>query len=45
VIAGLEDAGVEATVKHFPGLGEVVGNTDHTAGVVDRVTTVNSASL
>jgi beta-N-acetylhexosaminidase len=45
VIAGLEDAGVAATVKHFPGLGEVVGNTDHTAGVVDRVTTVNSASL
>lgn len=45
VIAGLEDAGVAATVKHFPGLGEVVGNTDHTAGVVDRVTTVHSASL
>ena len=45
VIAGLEDAGVAATVKHFPGLGEVVGNTDHTAGVVDRVTTAGSASL
>lgn len=45
VIAGLEDAGVAATVKHFPGLGEVVGNTDHTAGVVDRVTAAGSASL
>ena len=45
VIAGLEDAGVAATVKHFPGLGEVVGNTDHAAGVVDRVTAADSASL
>ena len=45
VIAGLEDAGVAATVKHFPGLGAVVGNTDHTAGVVDRVTAADSASL
>jgi beta-N-acetylhexosaminidase len=26
-------------------LGEVVGNTDHTGGVVDRVTAANSASL
>ena len=45
VIAGLEDAGVAATVKHFPGLGEVVGNTDHTARVVDTVTSAKSPSL
>lgn len=45
VIAGLQDAGATAAVKHFPGLGEVVGNTDHTAGVVDAVTLAKSASL
>lgn len=37
--AGLRAAGVAATVKHFPGLGRVHGNTDTTAGVVDTVTT------
>jgi beta-N-acetylhexosaminidase len=45
VIAGLKAAGVAAAVKHFPGLGEVVGNTDQTAGVVDRVTGATSPSL
>ena len=45
VISGLEQSGVAAAVKHFPGLGEVVGNTDHTAEVVDRVTAANSSSL
>ncbi len=45
VIEGLQDAGVAAAVKHFPGLGEVTGNTDHTADVVDRVTRAGSASL
>jgi len=45
VITGLADEGVAATVKHFPGLGEVTGNTDHTGGVVDRVTRADSASL
>ena len=39
VALGLADAGVDATVKHFPGLGRVSGNTDTTAGVTDRVTT------
>jgi beta-N-acetylhexosaminidase len=37
--AGLADAGVEPTAKHFPGLGRVTGNTDVTSGVTDRVTT------
>lgn len=36
---GLHAAGVDATVKHFPGLGRVSGNTDLTSGVVDSVTT------
>jgi beta-N-acetylhexosaminidase len=36
---GLGDAGVDATIKHFPGLGRVVSNTDTTAGVTDRITT------
>jgi beta-N-acetylhexosaminidase len=36
---GMADAGVDATVKHFPGLGRVSGNTDTTTGVTDTVTT------
>lgn len=38
-LRGMARAGVVATAKHFPGLGRVTGNTDTTAGVVDRVTT------
>ena len=38
VVAGLADAGVTATLKHFPGLGRVAGNTDVTAVVHDEVT-------
>jgi beta-N-acetylhexosaminidase len=37
-IRGMAQAGVATTVKHFPGLGRVVGNTDFTAGVTDTVT-------
>lgn len=39
IARGLEAAGVDATVKHFPGLGRVHGNTDTTSGVSDTVTT------
>lgn len=45
VVAGLDAAGVGSSAKHFPGLGEVVGNTDFATGVVDRVTGSDSASL
>ncbi|WP_046728809.1 glycoside hydrolase family 3 N-terminal domain-containing protein [Streptomyces humi] len=43
--AGFAAAGVMTTFKHFPGLGQVIGNTDTTANVVDSVTTTSSASL
>lgn len=36
---GLADAGVDATIKHFPGLGRVSANTDTDAGVTDTITT------
>ena len=42
---GLADAGVDATLKHFPGLGRVTGNTDTTAGVTDRTTTRHDGYL
>ncbi len=35
---GLDRAGVAATVKHFPGLGRVRGNTDESPDVTDRIT-------
>ena len=39
VLRGMLAAGVDPTVKHFPGLGRVHGNTDTTSGVTDTVTT------
>ncbi|MGY1774075.1 glycoside hydrolase family 3 N-terminal domain-containing protein [Blastococcus sp. SYSU D00813] len=39
VVDGLAASGVTATIKHFPGLGRVEGNTDDSAGVTDTVTT------
>lgn len=38
---GMMAAGVEPTVKHFPGLGRVTLNTDESADVVDDVTVRN----
>ncbi|MFF3617045.1 glycoside hydrolase family 3 N-terminal domain-containing protein [Streptomyces sp. NPDC002580] len=44
-LAGSTDAGVLATLKHFPGLGSVRDNTDTTANVVDTVTTRTSPNI
>src|SRR5262249_18013537 len=44
-LRGMQDGGIATTVKHFPGLGRVLGNTDFTAGVVDRVTTADDPYL
>lgn len=45
VLRGMAAAGVDATVKHFPGLGRVSGNTDTTSRVTDTVTTRDDADL
>jgi beta-glucosidase-like glycosyl hydrolase len=45
IVEGLADAGVTATLKHFPGLGRVEGNTDDTAVVHDTVTTTEDPQL
>ncbi len=37
-VKGMQAAGVMTSVKHFPGLGRVRGNTDFSSGVVDNVT-------
>jgi beta-N-acetylhexosaminidase len=42
---GLADAGVDATVKHFPGLGRVSENTDTTSGVTDPTTIRHGAYI
>lgn len=44
-VRGMSGAGVATTVKHFPGLGRVQGNTDFAASVVDRTTTAGDPAL
>ena len=44
-LLGMEDAGVATTLKHFPGLGRVQGNTDFTASVTDTSTAADDASV
>ncbi|WP_235980600.1 glycoside hydrolase family 3 N-terminal domain-containing protein [Streptomyces albidus (ex Kaewkla and Franco 2022)] len=43
--AGMTDAGVAPAVKHFSGLGRVLGNTDDSKDVKDDVTTRDDAYL
>jgi beta-N-acetylhexosaminidase len=45
-IAGMHAGGVATTVKHFPGIGRIVGNTDVTArGITDTRTTADDPYL
>jgi len=39
-LRGMRQAGVAVTLKHFPGLGRVTGNTDYTPAT-DTITTMN----
>lgn len=44
-VQGMRNAGIATSVKHFPGLGRVRGNTDFSSGVVDNVTVRGDADL
>ncbi|GAB3712945.1 glycoside hydrolase family 3 N-terminal domain-containing protein [Mariniluteicoccus flavus] len=44
-IRGMDAAGVATSVKHFPNLGRVKGNTDLQANVTDATTTRTDAAL
>jgi beta-N-acetylhexosaminidase len=46
LVSALQNGGVVATVKHFPGLGRITGNTDVTAvGITDSVAAVDDPYL
>lgn len=45
-VKGMAAGGVASTIKHFPGLGRITGNTDLTAsGITDRTATVTDPHL
>ena len=44
-IAGMHQSNVLVTIKHFPGLGRVAGNTDFSSAVVDKTTTTDDPYL
>ena len=43
--SGMGEAGIATAVKHFPGIGEVRGNTDFATRVVDTTTTRRDPAL
>ncbi|WP_409331734.1 glycoside hydrolase family 3 N-terminal domain-containing protein [Trujillonella humicola] len=45
VVDGLAAHGVTSTIKHFPGLGRVEGNTDESSGVTDTVTAADDEQV
>lgn len=45
VVAAVQGAGVQTTLKHFPGLGRVRYNTDNSTRAVDSQTTATDPSL
>ncbi len=44
-VSAFKEIGVATSVKHFPTLGEVTGNTDFASGVTDSVTAPDSKAL
>jgi beta-N-acetylhexosaminidase len=44
-IRGMHDAGIATSVKHFPGIGKIRGNTDFSTDVLDRTTTEGDDDL
>lgn len=45
-VEGMRDAGIGATVKHYPGLGAVTGNTDFTTeDILDTTTTLDDEEI
>ena len=45
LVRGMDQSGIATSVKHFPGLGRVQGNTDFTKNVVDSTTTADDPAL
>jgi beta-N-acetylhexosaminidase len=45
VVKAVESTGVTTTLKHFPGLGRVLANTDFSNKAIDKVTTAHDTYL
>lgn len=45
-VKGMRESGVETSIKHYPGLGSVTGNTDFTTqGILDTTTTLDGEEI